>query len=211
MQVYFDVLPDGYIQQTTLGSPPSTVYGTLVELDNSDPNVQQALFNPLAYRYENGQLTYVGYEPPASVTPLEQVQQQQLQLIQQGYNATIEAGFVSNASGQADTYQIDETASAKWAGILATVAAGIAPQTITVKDIQGNPVTMTQAQFKQFALDGFNFLNAQEQQLWALEAEINAATTIEEVQAITWTPGTYTPQPAPSSSSSNSSSTSPSA
>lgn len=154
----------------------------------TDTTAQAAFANPQNYSVVNGVLTMTA----TSAQLLTQAQQAQLQVIAQGYAATIAAGFTSGATGTEDTYAIDASAFAKWTGILATINAGIAPSSINVKDIAGKQATLTSAQFKTFALDGFNFLNAQEQQLWALEAEIGSATTISAVQAIVWTAATYT-------------------
>ncbi|GEO26217.1 hypothetical protein AAC03nite_20020 [Alicyclobacillus acidoterrestris] len=186
---------------------PSECAGVLGPIDELDPTATDAWQNPSFYTVQNGALV-------KTATPdqlLVQARQIQLNAIQAGYNATISAGFMSNATGQPDTYAIDESAYSKWTGILSTIAAEIAPEAITVKDISGNQVTLTQSQFKQFALDGFNFLNAQDQQLWMLQNQIKAAITIEEVQAITWTPGVYTPQPAPAVPSSDANSSTPTA
>ncbi|WP_436663536.1 hypothetical protein ACOALA_13410 [Alicyclobacillus acidoterrestris] len=168
-------------------------------IDESDPTATDAWQNPSFYTVQNGTLV----KTSTSEQLLAQAQQSQLSAIQAGYNATIAAGFTSNATGQSDTYAIDESAYPKWTGILSVIAAGIGPQTVQVKDLAGNTVTLTADQFRAFTLDGFNFLNAQEQQLWTLQNQIKAATTVEAVQSVTWTPGAYTPQPAPAAPSSD--------
>lgn len=193
---------------SSLIPPNNEVIGPYDDSGNNDAPADfvAAFANPQAYLYQDGAfVANPAYD--ANAVALAQAQQTQLSAIQAGYNATIAAGFTSNATGQSDTYAIDETAYPKWTGILSVIAAGIGPQTIQVKDLAGNTVTLTADQFKTFALDGFNFLNAQEQQLWSLEAQINAATTVADVQAITWTPGAYTPQPVPTDSSGSTSTT----
>lgn len=151
--------------------------------------------------YENGQITFILPAPPTPPTATElltDAQQFQIDTINNGYNATMSSGFTSNASGTLDTYAIDPVSMGKWTGILAVINSGIGPSSQTVKDLAGNKVTLTATQFKQFALDGLNFFNAQEQQLWALEEQINTQTAVPAT-LVTWTPGDYTPQPAPSS------------
>lgn len=179
-------------------NPPNNG-GTPMYLDNTQYATLWNNGSPLISEWSvsNGQVVNTPYIPPAPT--LAEAQASQLTAINAGYNAQMDSGFTSNATGTLDTYAIDPVSMGKWTGVLAVINAGNGPASQMVKDIAGNKVTLTQSQFKQFALDGLNFFNAQEQQLWALEDQINAQTAVPTTP-VTWTPGAYTPQPAPTTS-----------
>lgn len=188
----------GITQNSTAPSYWDSSWQTLTLGDDTNPSAETVWNSGNvsgSFTVQNGTLVAVTV-PEATL--LAQSQASQLAAINAGYNAQMNGGFTSNATGTLDTYAIDPESMGKWTGVLAVIDAGNAPATQMVKDIVGNKVTLTQSQFKQFALDGLNFFNTQEQQLWTLEELINTQTSVPATP-VSWTPGTYTPQPAPTS------------
>jgi hypothetical protein len=107
--------------------------------------------------------------------------------LKQFFEASLFNGFTSNADGTNRIYAIDPVSMGKWTGALAVINAGKATS-MTVKDFNGNKITLTSEQFQQMAADGFTFYNTQEARLWDLEDKIDADTTdtVDKVNAITW-------------------------
>lgn len=105
--------------------------------------------------------------------------------LQQSFQVSLLNGFTSNADGTSRTYAIDPVAMGKWVGALAVINSGKGTASMTIKDFNGNKVTLTSAQFQQMAADGFTFFNAQEQHLWDLEDNVDTAT-INTINAINW-------------------------
>lgn len=129
---------------------------------------------------------WIDANAPTAAQQLASAKTSQKASLQQSFQKAIAGGFSSSATGTAVTYAIDPIAMGKWTGTLANINDGMLTANIMVKDISGNKVTLTPAQFKQMAMDGFNFFNAQEQNLWTKEDDVDAATTITAVQAVTY-------------------------
>lgn len=121
-----------------------------------------------------------------SATLLSNAKTARLAYLNVSFDKAIAQGFSSSASGTATTYAIDPVAMGKWTGTLANINDGMLTTNIMVKDINGNKVTLTPTQFKQFAMDGFTFFNNQEQNLWTKEDDVENATTVDAVNAITF-------------------------
>lgn len=151
--------------------------------NNMPSDFQTAYNNPQAWLYQNG--AYVS-NPNYASFQLVQAKQAQYAYLDSSFAKSIASGFPSSASGTSDTYAIDPVSMGKWTGTLANINAGNVTTNIIVKDITGKKVTLTPTQFKTFALDGFNYYNTQEQNLWTKEADVEAATTVSDVQAVTW-------------------------
>lgn len=159
-------------------------YAMLGPLVLDDTIAQDAANKKDEYTVQNGQLVHSN--APTAVEQLASAQSAQKALLFQSFEHAINVGFPSSASGASAMYSIDGNAMAKWNGILSLINSGTLTSNITVKDINGVKVTLTPTQFKQFALDGFNYFNTQEQHLWTKEDDVNAANTIADVQAVTW-------------------------
>jgi hypothetical protein len=106
----------------------------------------------------------------------------------ESFDASLMNGFTSTADGTSRTYAIDPVSMGKWTGALAVINSGKAIQNMTVKDFNGNKITLTSAQFQQMTADGFTFFYAQESHLWSLEDEVDSdiTDTVDKVNAITW-------------------------
>lgn len=129
--------------------------------------------------YNNG--VWTAYVPP---TP--DPKEAKIAELDSACNAEILAGFTSSALGAANTYDFDYEAQTNLGGMLNAITAGI----ITTEPISwkasGVPTNHTFAQFKKLFADGLVHKNSKIQKYWALKAQVNAATTPEEVSAITW-------------------------
>lgn len=122
---------------------------------------------------------------PAS-EQLASAQQAKLSQLQVSFGQSLYQGFQSSADGTQRTYAIDPVAMSKWSAMLSVINAGKGPTSVTIKDFSGNQVNLTIAQFQNMAADGFNFFNNQELHLWNLETQVNDATTVDEVNKVTW-------------------------
>lgn len=125
-------------------------------------------------------------EAPTAAEQLASAQQAQKAFLNQSFNEVIGKGFSSPVSETDVTYAIDPIAMGKWSGTMVNINSGLLTSNIIVKDIDGNKVTLTPDQFKQMAMDGFNFYNTQEQHLWSKEDDVASATSIDEVVVIGW-------------------------
>lgn len=102
------------------------------------------------------------------------------------FQSTVNQGFSSSADGTARTYPLDPSNMVKWSGAMSVVDNNSVSANLIIKDIAGNKVTVTPDQFKQLATDGFNYFMQQEQHLWSLEVQVEACTSVDDINAITW-------------------------
>lgn len=99
---------------------------------------------------------------------------------------TILSGFVSSALGEEHVYGFNVEDQANLTGRLAGIAAGTAPVEFLWMTKDVGPLIHTVEQFKTVCRDGDAHKEAQIGRLWTLKAAVEASTTVEEVQAITW-------------------------
>lgn len=132
-----------------------------------------------------------GSVPTAS---LAQVQAAQKQIIEQGYEATLAAGFQSSANGAATTYTYRPVPDQlNYNKIATNILLGKQAYPFTLTDAGGTSQSFTtQAEFEQLATDAGAFDWAQSNQLMTMNQQIDAATTVDAVNAIQWSAGTYT-------------------
>jgi hypothetical protein len=134
------------------------------------------------YTIQNGAPVSTPIPDSVKLTNAQQAKKAELT---KAFAASLLNGFTSTADGTSRTYAIDPVAMGKWTGAMSVINSGKGQANITVKDFNGNKVTLTSAQFQQMAADGFNFYSAQEQHLWDLEDQTNAAT-LATIGSITW-------------------------
>lgn len=148
-----------------------------------DSAAQAAYDNPQEYLYQNG--AFVS-NPNYTQIQFNQALSAKNAWLTLTFEEKIISGFPSSADDTQRTYAIDPTSMGKWTGILANINAGNVTGNTLVKDIKGTKVTLTPTQFKQFALDGFNYFNNVEQTMWTKEPQIEACTTQTELDTIGW-------------------------
>lgn len=134
------------------------------------------------YTIQNGVPVFT---PIADSVKLQAAQNAKLAQLEQAFNNSLLNGFTSTADGTSRLYPIDPLNMAKLTSGHTVINSGKV-SSITIKDFNGNRVTLTGAQFQQMASDGFTFYNNQEQHLWNLEDQVKAATTVDAVNAIVW-------------------------
>lgn len=100
-------------------------------------------------------------------------------------NASILAGFNSDALGSDNTYDFGYDDQINLGGMLNAVTAGIVTGTIIWK-ASGAPQPHTIEQFKSVFAAGLVWKNSNIEKYWTLKAEVYAATTTEEIEAIHW-------------------------
>lgn len=118
-------------------------------------------------------------------------QQQKIAQLQNMFQQTLASGFTSSANGTAITYGYASTDVINMHGIATALSLGIETWPVNYADIHGNVVPLTQAQFTQLCTDANRFNWAQVSQLRSLIGQVESATTVDAVNAIQWTPGTY--------------------
>jgi hypothetical protein len=122
---------------------------------------------------------------------LEQTQSAKKTQLQAMYNQTLAAGFVSSANGTSTTYGFAQDNRDDMTEVQAAIDAGIETWPIDYGDNLGNVVSLTQAQFTVLETDANRFKWAQVKQLRALIGQAMVATTVDAVNAIQWSAGTY--------------------
>lgn len=187
MVIYFDVLSDGYIVQTTMGTSPEVAHGTIAQLDDSVPSALAAASNPAEWRYVSGSFVYT---PTPESSRLPGAKQSQLALIVQGYGATLTSGFVSSADGTQKMYASDEMALQELGWVRGVPQASYPTNGIEARLVDGTHVTLNYAQMQTLVTDAQAFFLVQRSQRVALTTQIQTATTVAAVQAIVWTPAT---------------------
>lgn len=145
--------------------------------------VQDAYTNPQLYTVQSGQLVQA-----ANYTSLQLQQAQNAKIgdLNSKCNQTILSGFASSALSVSHNYDFDYEAQMNFSGMMNAVNASIAPASITWKTTDAGNLAHTQAQFKQLYADGMNFKNTQITKYWNLKAQVLAATTVSQVNTITW-------------------------
>jgi hypothetical protein len=163
----------------------------------------QSAYNPgtglTAVSIPDGTTVAIGYAydgtnftAPAPTITLAQAQKQQSSVLNSACQSQITAGFTSSALGTAYTYPAKVTDQQNLtASVLSSLMPGL-PTTWTTPFWCENSsgtwayVTHTAAQIQQVGQDGKNAILTAMQQLQTLTAQVNAATTVAAVQAITW-------------------------
>ncbi len=149
---------------------------------------QAAYANPQAYLYQSGAFVANSAYPAMQ---LAQAQQTQITAIEAGMNATLTGGFTSSANGTAIVYGYAAGDIQHMQGIATASLLNVETWPIAYANIEGTEVALTQAQFTQLVTDANTFNWAQIKQARTLIANIEAATTVADVQAVVWQAATY--------------------
>lgn len=129
-------------------------------------------------------MLYPVTEPPAP--SLNDVKQAKLAEVNSVYNQALTAGFTSSASGIALVYGYSATDQAKFMQDALDVL--LEPTTafpVTVHPKDGSTVTLDQTQYTQLVADIKAFFKPLDAQQHNFITQVNACTTIDQVNAIT--------------------------
>lgn len=99
---------------------------------------------------------------------------------------TIIGGFTSTALGTAHTYDCDEESQRNLIGAMLKISNDATITTINWKTRENGYVDHTRTQFTQVYQDGFQFIESQRYKYRDLKAQVLAATTEAQINAITW-------------------------
>lgn len=149
---------------------------------------QTAYDTPQAWLYQSGAFVANSAWPALE---LAQAMQAQIAAIEAGMNATLAGGFTSSANGTAIVYGYAAGDIQHMQGIATASLLNVETWPIAYANIEGAEVALTQAQFTQLVTDANTFNWAQIKQARTLIASIEAATTVNAFQAISWTAANY--------------------
>lgn len=159
------------------------------EFHDDDAGAMKAVGDFQGWTYLNG--TWSQYTP-TDAEQLATAKNALTKVISDGYDADLAKGFESSADTTKRTYALigmdatGMTPAQKWASILTLIASGVGQANYTIKDVAGNKVNLTQAQFKTMAADGFAYMNGLEAKRWTKENQRDACQTVADTQAIGW-------------------------
>ncbi|KQX69218.1 DUF4376 domain-containing protein [Paenibacillus sp. Root444D2] len=122
---------------------------------------------------------------PRSDGSLEDVKIQKIKQLNIFCNIAILAGFTSDALGSSNTYDFDIDAQINLGGMLNAITAGLVSEPVIWK-ASGQPQAHTFVQFKTVFGAGLAHKNINIGKYWTLKAQVEAATTTEQVNAIVW-------------------------
>ncbi|SFU71368.1 hypothetical protein [Alicyclobacillus macrosporangiidus] len=153
-------------------------------IDQSDPTATDAWQHPNHYAVQNGQLV----KTVTDAQLLAEAQQARIAFLDQQLTATYNAGFTSSATGTSITWPFDDKSQIKWNWLLSVIAAGTFPASgVQVKDLAGNTYTITDVNVaKALCIDAQNFYLQWDSHYHSLVQQVQAATTVDQVDAITW-------------------------
>lgn len=155
-----------------------------------DSATQVAYDNPQAWLYQNGKFVPNPNYNAAAIA-LAKAQQNQLAAIDVGYNATLEAGFTSKATGSTVTYGWKLQDQLDLQLVQSAITQGIDKFPIEYGALDGSIVSITdQTMLTQLQTDANAFAWAQKKQKRTLENQVKAQTSAPSTPVI-WAPATY--------------------
>jgi hypothetical protein len=123
---------------------------------------------------------------------LAAVKQQTIATLRSGYTQTLLGGFQCTISNTQHTFGWQPDDKTNLELTQSAVDKGFLTFPILYSDIHGNPVTLSsQTDLTAIEQAATKFFSSQHQQLLNLITQVNSATTVSAVEAITWTPATY--------------------
>jgi hypothetical protein len=210
-KIYYELNTGNFICSTSSVSEgiPTTIdqdfvnYADLVGRVQSSVGVIQLDFG----QYEDNFQKYPNHHVDISKTPpvivwdmtviagasLAQVQQEKIDQITDLYNQTLEAGFPSSCTGKPLVYDYGTESQKKWSKLFISLSIpgalpdAIFPLNLTIKD--GTLVPHTKAQLTQLCGDLTLWelpLEAKYQAYCSATGSIMSATTVDQVNAISW-------------------------
>jgi len=152
----------------------------------ADPSVQDAFLNPQYYTIEDGVLTPIA---AYAVQQLADAKVSKAGMIQQAYENVLNAGFTSSATGALYHFAYNQLNQLKFVKLAIDVASGNVTFPLPIPSIDGTIVMHSQAQYTQLTKDISSFEWVLQNQLHGIigpNGSITAATTVDQVNAITW-------------------------
>lgn len=114
------------------------------------------------------------------------LQQLKINSLRNSCSQTILSGFTSNALGAVYTYDCDPESQRNLIGTMLKMTNDSTITSISWKTIENGYTNHTRAQFQQVFADGFNFIENNRYKYRDKKAQVLAATTEGEINAITW-------------------------
>jgi hypothetical protein len=152
-----------------------------------DDNQYADVWNNLGeYTIQNGVPVHT---PIPDSVKLANAQKAKLEELYAGLQATLAAGFTSKTTGH--TYKTDDKARQNFMEALKWLELNPSATSILFFTLDAGWVSHTPTQLQQAFVEGGMWKQAQYNQYAALEAQVKAATTVDAVNAIHWTPATY--------------------
>ncbi len=199
MNYWFLYKSDGSIYERPYFGPanewqtiPTDCVGVLGPLPDTDATAVDAGNYPTHYNVQNGKLVSI----VTSTQLLSEAQQNQIALINAGYQQTINAGFQCEIGTATYTFGWQQDSAHNdqlhLSQVQQAIDKGIDTFPVPYADINGNTVNIPD-QTTLTALDtkANSFGWSQIKQRRTLIGQIQTATTVSAVQAVVWIPGTY--------------------
>jgi len=157
-----------------------------IESVNASQEVIDAFSHPNYYTVQDGVLT-----PNENLAELQLTDAQiaKTNEIQQSYENVLTAGFSSSVTGTLYQYAYGPLNQLKLMKLALDISAGNVPFPVPIPASDGTIVMHTQSQYNQFAKDISSFEWTLQNKLHGIigpGGTISAATTVEEVNSITW-------------------------
>ncbi|MCL6597928.1 MAG: hypothetical protein K6T81_04240 [Alicyclobacillus macrosporangiidus] len=163
---------------------PAECAGVLGPIPDIDPVATDAWKHPNHYAVQNAQLV----KTVTDAQLLAEAKQEKHAYLDQQLAATYNTGFTSSATGTTIAWPFDDQAQNKWSWLLNLVTSGLFPASgVQVQDINGNRYTITDPNIaKTLCTDAMHFYLKWDQHHYSLTQQVQAATTVDQVNAITW-------------------------
>lgn len=152
-------------------------------VDSAPLEVVDAFQNPQYYLVQDEKLVQI---PNYADKVLLDMKNMRINDLNTKCNQTILSGFTSYALGEPHQYDFDEEAQRNFNGTLTMLTVDPTISTIVWKTVDAGPLPHTKDQFIQLCKDGFAFKQNMISKYWLLKTKVQQATTIDEVNAITW-------------------------
>ncbi len=186
--IYMQISQTGTIiqqLQSSIQLNPEPSWATNSFQDN-DTEAENAFNDPTHYTLVNNSWTYTA---PTSAEQLQKAQQAQIALINLGLNQTLIGGFTSKTTTH--TYVTTTNGQANMEGDLKRFELDSTLTSVQFYTIDKGWLAHNHQDLINAFLDGGKWKDAQYAQAQTLIGQINSATTISAVQAISWTPEAY--------------------
>jgi hypothetical protein len=176
----------GYFDSEAAVPPPPNVALTLAV---SDSDFAACLASLIPYTVDVVNLVLVA---PSAAAVLAAAQSMQNALLSSSAGAQIGTGFTSSALGAPYTYALDLVSQSNMqaAAIRMSLTNPAPPSTINYMCADANGVWLrrphNQTQLLQAAIDGMTYIEAVLAKKDGFVSQINAATTVQAVEAIVW-------------------------
>lgn len=184
-----NLYPHPYFGTEQRMSNPPSGYTLLDAIDDTDATAQAAYtacesLQSQQYVVQGGALVA---NPAWSAIELSNAKTAQTALIEQAYASAMGAGFTSSADGTARVYGWQTTDALNLDLVQSAIDHAIETFPVAYADINGDPVSITdQTMLTALDKDASTFAWGNTTKGRSLLAQIKAATTVADVQAVVW-------------------------